>query len=78
MTVNLNLIVMRFDIFKVPILYEFRKSNLRQKKKRSEAFLYFFYAVKDVKKVPGITMTERGRSVRSLGCDVRGLTCCLL
>ena len=55
-------------------------NNLRQKKIRSEAFLYFFYAVKDAKKrhfrLPVLTMTEQGRSIRSLGCDVRGVTCC--
>ena len=55
-------------------------NNLGQKKIRSEAFLYFFYAVKDAKKrhfrLPVLTMTEQGRSIRSLGCDVRGVTCC--
>ena len=55
-------------------------NNLRQKKIRSEAFYIFAMRSKMRKKAPfwasGITMTERGRSIRSLGCDVRGVTCC--
>ena len=52
---------------------------INKQKIRSEAFFYFFfYAVKDAKKAPfwvsGVTMTEQSRSIRSLGCDVKGVT----